>query len=296
MNAATSPATRVRRNAPTHRVLAGFAARHPLIIYFALAYAFSWVVAIPLAASAQGWVSWSLPPSLHYLTGYGPLLAAFITVALVEGKSGVRDLVRRMTQWRARPAWWFVALSPIVLYGLAVITLRVLRGTWSDPGVLGRLNFLPDLGVGAFLLWLVTFGLGEEPGWRGFALPTLQHRHSALTATLILAAFWICWHLPSFLYLGTYMKLGLSVLPMFSLGIAAGAIVLTWLFNGSGGSVLLTAVAHASLNFVTASPDLDPAISAIISTAVMVWAVVVVVVWKPANLSRAPRQVRGSAA
>jgi membrane protease YdiL (CAAX protease family) len=180
----------------------------------------------------------------------------------------------------------------VVLYGGAVIALRMVRGTWRDPGVVGRVNFLPDLGAGAFLLWLVTFRLGEEPGWSGFALPVLQRRHSALTATLILAAVWICWHVPSFFYLGTYMKLGVSVLPMLSLGIAAGAIVLTWLYNSSGGSVLLTAVAHASLNFVTASPAGDQAISAIISTVVMVWAVVVVLVWRPARLSRFAKQIR----
>jgi membrane protease YdiL (CAAX protease family) len=286
------PAAPPGRRAPAPRARTSLAARHPLITYFVLAYAFSWVVAIPLAAAAQGWVGWSLPPALHYMTGYGPLLSALITVALVEGKPGVRDLLRRMTQWHARPAWWLVAVSPIVLYGVAVVTLRFVRGTWSDPGALGRLNFLPDLGAGALLLWLVTFGLGEEPGWRGFALPRLQRRHSALAATLILAAFWICWHLPSFFYLGTYMKLGVSVLPMFSLGIAAGAIVLTWLYNGSGGSVLLTAVAHASLNFVTASPVGDQTIAAIVSTVVMVWAVVVVLVWKPQALSRAEKQIR----
>lgn len=266
-------------------------ARHPLVAYFALAYALSWSVEIPLAASAQGWTRWRVPFALHYLAAYGPLLAAVITTWLAEGAAGVRELGRRMVQWRVRPVWWVVGLSPLFLYGISAVVLRILRGTWTDIGLLGRTNFLPDLGLGAFLLWLLTYGIGEETGWRGFALPRLQRDASALSASLILAGFWIIWHLPTFLYLPTYMKLGFAVLPWFALGIVAGAVVFTWLYNGTRGSILLAALGHAALNFVTGSPVGDQAIAAVISTAVTVWAVVVILVWKPATLSRAEKQV-----
>jgi membrane protease YdiL (CAAX protease family) len=197
-----------------------------------------------------------------------------------------------MVQWRVRPVWWFVALSPLVLYGLAALALRLLRGTWIDVGVLGRVNFLPSLGIGALVLWIVNSGLGEETGWRGYALPRLQRGRSALSASLILALFWIGWHLPTLLYLPTYMNLGLSVLPMFALGITAGAVFLTWLYNGTRGSLLMVILWHGAFNYVTASPYGDQAVAAVVSTVPVVWAVVVVLVWKPATLSPAGKAVQ----
>jgi membrane protease YdiL (CAAX protease family) len=283
--------TNIAHVAP-HSTRAPWLARHPLIGYFTLAYALSWSVEIPLAASAQGWTEWRAPFALHYFAAYGPLLAAVIMAWITEGGAGVRDLGARMVQWRVRPVWWLVALSPAFLYGVGAVVLRILRGSWTDVGLLGRVNFLPDLGLAAFLLWLLTYGLGEETGWRGFALPRLQRGASALSASLLLAALWIVWHLPAFLYLPTYMKLGVTVLPGFALGIVAGAVVFTWLYNGTRGSILLAALAHATLNFTSGSPVGDPVIAALISTAVMVWAVVVILVWKPATLSRAGKQVR----
>ena len=267
-------------------------ARHPLVAYLALAYALSWSVEFPLAASAQGWTRWRAPFVLHYLAAYGPLLAALITTWFTEGSTGVRELGARMVQWRVRPIWWIVALSPLLLYGISAVVLRILRGSWTDIGLLGRVNFLPDLGLGALLLWMLTYGIGEETGWRGFALPHLQRSASALSASLVLAGFWIVWHLPAFLYLPTYMKLGFVVLPGFALGIVAGAVVFTWLYNSTGGSILIVALGHAALNFVTGSPVGEQTIAAVISTAVTVWAVVVILVFKPNSLSRAEKQVR----
>jgi membrane protease YdiL (CAAX protease family) len=269
----------------------GLVARHPLVTYFTLAYALTWSVELPLAASAQGWTSWPAPFALHYLAAYGPLLAAVITTWLIDGAAGLRELGARMGHWRVRPVWWAVALSPLLLYVISAVVLRVLRGTWTDVGLLGRINFLPDLGLGAFLLWLLTYGIGEETGWRGFALPRLQRGASALSASLVLAGFWIIWHLPSLLYLPTYVNLGFAVLPWFALGIVAGAVVFTWLYNSTRGSILLVALGHAALNFVTGSPVGEQAIAAAISTAVTVWAVVVILVWKPANLSHAGKEV-----
>lgn len=266
-------------------------ARHPLVTYFALTYVISWAVELPLAASAQGWTTRSFPYSLHYLAAYGPLLAAFITTWATAGAPGVRDLLARLVRWRIRPIWWVVGFSPLLLYAIAAAALRLVRGAWTDVALLGRINYLPDLGFGALALWMLTFGIGEETGWRGFALPRLQRNRTALSASLILAAFWILWHLPTFLYLPTYVKLGVAILPGFALGIVAGAIVFTWLYNSTRGSILLVALGHAALNFVTGSPVGDQTIAAIISTAIIVWAVVVIFVWKPATLSSADKQV-----
>jgi hypothetical protein len=99
-------------------------------------------------------------------------------------------------------------------------------------------------------------------------------------------ALWALWHLPQFFYLfAPRMAVGWLV------GLAAGGIVFTWLFNSSGGSALIVAVAHATFNFTTASTAAGDTLPAVISILVMAWAGVVILVYKPRNLSRAPKSV-----
>ena len=135
-------------------------------------------------------------------------------------------------------------------------------------------NFLPDLGLAAWMLWFVT-SCGEETGWRGFALPRLQQRHSALNATLRLTIGWAVWHLPAFFYLPSYAAIGLAAIPGFFIGIGAGAIVLTWLYNSSGGRMLPAILWHASFNWVTASPHSSGLTAAVVSTVVIAWAAII---------------------
>lgn len=256
------------------------AERHPLIVYFTLAYAFSWAVEIPLVAAAHGWTTRAVPYTLHYLAAFGPLLAAVIATALAEGPGGLRRLGSRVVQWRVRPTWWVYAVAPLLLYGVAALVMRLVRGSWTDIGLLGRVNFLPDLGPGALALWIVTFGIGEETGWRGFALPQLQRSRSVLAASLLLGLLWAGWHLPTLFYLPSYVQHGLAALPGLVIGVTLGSIVLAWLVTGSGGSVLLAIVWHGVFNFVTAAPASDQAITAFVTTAVLVWAMIVVVGWR----------------
>jgi len=186
--------------------LAIFLKQHAVIVYFVLAYALSWAVEIPLAASAQGWLQTPIPPALHYLASFGPLLAALIITAATEGSQGIRQLLAGLWKWRVGLGWvLFATLSPVALFALAAIVGYATNGTWPDLALLGEVDYLPYLGImGAFLLWLLTFGIGEEVGWRGYALPRLQQKHSALTATLMLGVVWAFWHLPAFFYKDTH--------------------------------------------------------------------------------------------
>jgi hypothetical protein len=109
---------------------------------------------------------------------------------------------------------------------------------------------------------------------------------------LILSAFWVLWHVPFFLYLHTYRQMGWALFPLFALGIVAGAIVYTWLYNSTGGSILMVALFHGAMNFVTAPKASDGFIAAFISTAFMVWAVVIVIVFKPAKLAPAQKEMK----
>jgi membrane protease YdiL (CAAX protease family) len=264
----------------------------PLASYFILAYLISWGIEIPVALSVRGLLGAGVPTSLHYLAGYGPMLAAIFITGLTQGKSGLQDLLRRMAKWRVRPVWWLVALAPLGVFLLAGIfqwgqlygrlnqtgsngdMLRwVSQNLWQATLNLGQIDFLPGVGLAALPLWLLTFGIGEETGWRGYALPRLQENRGPLSASLILWVLWALWHLPLFFY--SYEP---SIIPGFLVGLLAGAITFTWLYNGSGGSILIAATFHAFFNFVTACAACQTGVSAaVVSAAVMVWAVLLAI-------------------
>lgn len=262
--------------------------KNSLLGYFVLAYALSWSFGIPLALMAQGKVDWQIPFFVHYFYAYGPMLAAFIMTGLTRGKSGMADIYKRLTQWRMTPVWWLVTLSPLPAYLLIVIVLRFIQGSWVDFSLLGQVNFLPNLGVTALLLWIFTYGIGEEVGWRGFALPRLQETMSALKATLVLGILWAFWHLPIFFYLfEPSMAVG------WFLGLMCGAVLFTWIYNSTDGSLLAVALWHGSFNFITASAAGEGLAAAIMSTLVMVWAIILILLYKPANLSAHEKQTTG---
>jgi membrane protease YdiL (CAAX protease family) len=257
-----------------------------LIQYFVLAYAFSWAIGIPLALQKQHLIKPLIPYWTHYLIGFGPMLAALLVSWHTHGSAGLRRLGQRIFAWKVHPGWWLVACLPLI-FGFAVILFLNLVGD-SNISIadLGTVHFLPPLGLGALFLWIFTFGLGEETGWRGFALPRLQQHHNALKATSILAVCWALWHLPQFFYL-----FPLDIALGWAIGLFAGAIVFTWLFNSTHGSIPVVAVFHGCVNYIS-SANIDNIIpAATISVSVMVWAVIVILFYKPENLSKRKRVI-----
>jgi membrane protease YdiL (CAAX protease family) len=252
--------------------------RH-LSAYFILAYALSWSIGVPLALAHQGIIPAVLPQWTHYLVAYGPMLSALIVTGVSQGLPGLKELGRRIFKWSCLK-WWVVAFSPLLLGMLVIWILNRLTGSAIRLSDLGAVNYLPPMRVrDALLLWIFTFGLGEETGWRGFALPRLQKGRSALTATMILAVFWALWHVPQFFYLfDPSMAVG------WLIGLFSGAVVLTWLYNSSPDNVLPVAIWHGCFNFMTASTADVGILPAVLSAIVIVWAVLVIVLAKSKSL------------
>ncbi len=273
--------------------MSGWIRKHSLVTYFVLAYAISWAFEIPLAASRQGWIQTPVPFAIHYLASFGPMLSALIVMGVTRGGSGIHELFSGLLKWRIGMGWILICvLSPVALFVVAGVVGRIVGGEWPNLYLLGEVDYLPYLGiVGAVVLWLLTYGLGEEMGWRGFALPWLQKDHSALTASLILSLPWAFWHLPAFFYKDTYMAMGLAAgLPMLLISIAAAAILHTWLYNSTRGSLLAVIVFHALFDLLSVSKAGGAYAVSIMSGVVWVWAVLVVILYKPANLSRSEKQ------
>jgi membrane protease YdiL (CAAX protease family) len=256
--------------------------RHPVVAYYALTLIFSWAVELPLVAVQQGWIDVPIPFSIHYLASFGPALAALIVTALTTGRGGLAELWARIIKWRVGWPWAVFAIgSPVALLFIGVLVTAIAQGAWPDLRLFGQVNYLPYLGWWVLPLWLVTFGFGEEIGWRGFALPRLQKSMSAPRATLVLGVLWTVWHVPAFFYLDTYQSMPWIVLPGLIFGIFCGAVLFTWLYNGTGGSVLMVAIWHALFDLVSASKAGQDIIPIVATAGVIAWALFVANVNRP---------------
>jgi membrane protease YdiL (CAAX protease family) len=268
-----------------------FMRQSPVVAFVVLAFALSWAIWLPLAAASHGFAV-PVIRYQHYLGAGGPILAAIIITAATSGGAGVVQFVSALTRWRVGFRWYLIALfGPVVLYGISAIGLGLYNGEWPDFRQFGRSDEVPGLNIVA--VWLthtLTFGVGEEAGWRGFALPRLQTRYNALTATIVLTVIWACWHVPAFFYRPGYSGMGVGDIAGWFVSLLTGAILLTWLFNSSKGSILIVALFHGSIDVAFTSKLIDAGVMNTMGVLIAIWAVIVVLVAGPANLSHAARQ------
>ncbi len=252
--------------------------RHPLICFFALAYGISWLVWAPLWLPALGVNGLPVLRYHHALGALGPIAAAFILSSVESGRAGPRDLLRRMGLWRGRAVWALLALlGPYALLLLGLLAAALLEGRAPLLANLGRAAEFPQFSALEFLAYnLFTFGFGEEVGWRGFALPRLQQRHSAFIATLWLTLGWAIWHAPLFLYRPGFTEMGIAGLIGWLFSLLTGAVLLTWLYNESWGSLLVVALFHAGVDVAFTSAASSPVVVNTAGALITLWGVAVV--------------------
>ena len=212
--------------------------RYPLAVFFVLAFVFPWLVWGTTIAQSRGLLSFHVPQSLAFWIGLN--LATYLAAGLTGGIPAIKDLLHRIIRWRVRPVWYVIALVLTGLFSLIAIGVHLSLGGDHQVGVLLTLpNLLPSL-----MFQIFFFLLTEETAWRGFALPRLQAKYNALTASLILGVLWGLWHLPLIFIPDSFQ----SKIPFggFVLSAIAMSINTTWIFNHSKGSVLVAAVFHAA--------------------------------------------------
>lgn len=245
--------------------------------FVVLAYVFAWSWSLPLVFAGetveqgQGWPT-------HVPSLLAPLLAAFVVVGFTEGRAEIADLVGRIGRWRFSPKWWLVVVSPALVLGLTLAGLALAGEDLPAWGDFSEFTGLPSYGVISTLLMVfVLNGLGEEVGWRGYLQDRLQRRFGPLFSTLIVAAIWAVWHTPFFFILSTYSGFNAMTMVMFPLGLASGAVVLTWLYNRTGRSVLAVALWHTLYNMAVATAGATDLIQGVVTAVVMVAAVILVI-------------------
>lgn len=255
--------------------------RHPLIAFFVLTYALSW----------WPWALQALGMHITPIASFGPFLAALVVLALTGDKAGIIGLFRRMIRWRVGIGWYAVALLlPVVMAGGAALLNVVVGAEPPTAAELGRWSTLPA----SFALLLLIPGNGgawEEPGWRGYALPRMQARWSALVSGLVLGLLITLWHLPLMITGEIHFAEVASIM--------TAMIVINWLFNQAGGSVLVIMICHAVNNAVSGGyffamfDGADASRQAwLLALTWGVTAVAVVIICGPRDFSRTkPRQV-----
>ena len=257
---------------------------HPLLSFFVLAYVLSWILESPLIflgdtlTDTQGLV-------LVILVSNVPSLLAIALTAIVYGREALRKLLGRLLSWRVNPLWYLVVVLGPVALAWGVVGLNTLMG---GPALsLG----MPLLGVLSMLAFSIFPGsaLGEEIGWRGYALPRLQAGRSALGTSLIVGVIWGLWHL--LLWLTGAPGRTPILYAAFVVSTISLSVILTWVYNSTGGSLLMVVLLHATFNLpmTLAIDELGSRATVLLLLyfgMLVVAAIVVVIVAGPQHLSR----------
>jgi uncharacterized protein len=168
--------------------------RHPLISFFVLTYALAWILWLPLVV-LQDTIPAAPGLVLVLLGSAAPSLLGIVLTAIVLGRGALRKLLGRLLIWRVDPRWYLVVvLGPAALVG-GIVAFNALLG---GPAISINVPLLAAVITLAFHIFPGS-AMGEEIGWRGYALPRLQARRSALSASLIIGPIWAFYHLPLFL-------------------------------------------------------------------------------------------------
>jgi len=257
---------------PSHNLLQ-LLRRHPLFFYFLIAYTVTWSVGFLFIVLPHR------PPTLWVMLPMiaGPTLSAFIMTAVTEGKAGVGRLLRRYVLWRVGVPWYLLVLIGIpALFMLSILVLP------AGMAVVRHQLLMPIYPVSFILTLFLGGALFEEPGWRGFALSRLQKRFGPLWGTLVLGVLWGFWHLPLYFvpgFNGAGRDFVDIMLPFgaFVMSALAMAVLFTWVFNNTRGSLMLAILLHASID--TAVPTFASSlIFLVVYASIVVVALLIIVV------------------
>lgn len=211
-----------------------FTKEHIISVYFVITYLLSGILFLPYAL-------FNLDTSGFVLPQLAPGISAILMVRLTNSRDGILTFIKKLNTWKVGLQWYIIAvIIPIII----LIMRMVFSGIISDTSLvsinLSKMNLilsiLPGVLIGA---------IGEEIGWRGFLLPVLQSRMNALKSSLVLGVLWGLFHFP------IVIGYGIDIFLVFMVYVTLLSIVITWLYNNSKGSVIITILFHAVINVFT---------------------------------------------
>jgi uncharacterized protein len=222
---------------------------HPVATFLIMAFTVSITIAfVRLRTNAD--IDQSL--SYQYLVGFlehlfSVALPAFLVVAAIHGKAGVRALARRSLRWRVGARWYLIALLGIPV--ASVVCVSMIYGTAPLIALMNNWQLLLTLILPSLLIRIVFLNTIEEIGWLGFLQARLQNQHGPWKACLLVEIPFALWHLPGLLGdTGGQLSLALLYTGVFAIFQLCGRFVIMWLYNNTRCSVLLAGIFHATYN------------------------------------------------
>ena len=227
-------------------------------VFFGMTLAVAAVLGVPGALATHGHLPAAAATPLLAGAVFSPGLVALWLTWRHQGREGIQDLVGRLMAWRA--PWWAYAAAvaiPFAVNATAAGLAPLFGGDVSDL----RGGLAPEQQVAWWLLpalFLVPSAM-EELGWRGYALPRLQQRHSALAASVVVGLVWAVWHLPLGLVAGSPQ--GAIPFGWYTVAAVAVAVTFTWLHNATGGTLGPVIVLHAGVQIANVAVPVLPSTS-----------------------------------
>jgi len=252
--------------------------KNSLITFFVLSYLLIIIsVILRLYANMHFALYW-------ILSAWSPTISAIIISGIIGGWSEIKKLLSGFLRWKVSIKWYLAAcllfIVPLIFAGF-----YILFGGQS-PGP------VPDLTVGIFFIYLLftllSGPLSEEAGWRGFALPKLESKFNALNSSIILGIIWACWHIPLYF---VEVRMPFYIFIILNTVIS---ILITWGYNNTKGSLIITVLFHFSFNFggafIAGYLGLLPQMVFYISGSILIipYLIIVVKYAGPEKLSRKP--------
>ena len=256
--------------------------QHQLASFFTLSYAIMY-------AAVFGAMQFKIPfyGPVWFLAIFSPTISALIVSAVTGGMGAVRKLLQGYTRWNAGGRWYLAALFLLALPVAVALIYQALGNPVRGlaPGMTTAAL------IGQFIFTFFSGPFAEEGGWRGFALPRLQGKYNALVSSVILGVLWTCWHIPMYFY---PLPSTLMIFPVFIVINTVLTVIMTWLYNNTRGSLVITILAHFCFNlvggFVTGTLGMMP-MNIFLMVAVpglALWFLWIVIYFGPKYLSRKP--------
>ena len=256
-----------------------------LFIYFGLSYLISWTIWLPLYGHIFGLTNLPTLPILNAIGGFGPLIASLLTTWIFLKKQGLKSILKKCFQIKPLVYLAIALFSPFLLAIVAVILSHFIDKTPINLSGLLRSKEFPQFSLMTFFIYnLIFFGFGEEVGWRGFALPRLQNKLNALSASVVLTLFWALWHLPLFFYRSGYTNMDIAGICGWVFSLLIGSILLTWLYNSSKANILICAVFHSTIDIAFTADLAGKNIVNYMGFLITVWGILIIFIFKPKNL------------
>ena len=262
--------------------------RYQILLFFLLTLMISWAIWIPAAIIKLSGETTMLAPEglVGGLARWSPGLIAILLSFLISGKTGIGRLFQPIRIRRVGLFWYIFALffQMVVFYGGKIID-TFLGNLYEVAPPLNSV-YGPQAVLMAPIVILFAFpgAFAEELGWRSYVLPRLQNKLSAFLSSVVVSVFWGAWHIPLLIYFGDLEANDFAGYFLAVLNFVPVAILYTWIYNNTKGSLLLVTLFHIgqqlSNNLLGVLPTYTDEI--------LIWiaAIVVIIVEGVENLSR----------